>query len=323
MFIRNFKLLLLVFAMTFSAWATAQSWPAAKPIRIVVAFGPGSASDIFARMVGEQLGKALGQTVIVENKPGASGQIAAEYASGSPPDGYTLFLTTNTTHSANPHLFRKLRYDPIKDFTPIVRIGYFPFVLLVNASAPVNTAAELITYAKAHPDKASYAYTSSAGQVAAAALSNSTDMKAVGVAYKSAPEAVTSLVGGQVLFTILDFATTQGMVGSGKLKALAVTPQERTALASKLPTISEATGLKDFGVVAWMGIFGPAQLPAPIADRLYAELQKILNTEEVKGRFATMGMEPATADPKEFASFVKNQLAVWEKQIKIAGIPPQ
>lgn len=269
------------------------------------------------------MGKALGQTVIVENKPGASGQIAAEYVSGSPADGYTLFLTTNTTHSANPHLFKKLRYDPIKGFTPIVRIGYFPFVLLVNSSAPVNTAAELIAYAKAHPDKANYAYTSSAGQVAAAALSNSTDMKAVGVAYKSAPEAVTSLVGGQVLFTILDFATTQSMVSSGKLKALAVTPQERTALAPKLPTISEATGLKDFGVVAWMGIFGPAQLPAPIADRLYTELQKILNTEEVKARFATMGMEPATADPREFASFVRNQLAVWEKQIKIAGIPPQ
>ncbi len=323
MLTRYFKLLLLACTLAFSTWATAQAWPTAKPIRIVVAFGPGSASDIFARLLGDQLSKALGQTVIVEGKPGASGQIAAEYVSGSPADGYTLFLTTNTTHSANPHLFKKLRYDPVKGFTPIVRIGNFPFVLLVNSSSPVKNVSELLAYAKANPTQANYAYTSSAGQIPAAALSNSTGMKAVGVAYKSAPEAITSVVSGQVLFTILDFATTQGMVSSGRLRALAVTPQERTALAPDLPTIAEATGLKDFGVAAWMGIFGPADLPAPITDRLYSELRKILSAEEVKARISAMGMEPAMANPAEFTSFVKSQLEVWKKQVQIAGVQPQ
>lgn len=166
--------LLKVFIGLYAACATfsanAQAWPSAKPIRIEIAFGPGSASDIFARMIGEPLSKALGQAVIVESKPGASGQIAAEYVARSAPDGYTLFLTTNTTRSANPYLFKKLSYDPIKDFTPIVRIGYFPFLLLVDSKLPINTVQELIAYGKANPQRISYAYTSSAGQVAAAAL---------------------------------------------------------------------------------------------------------------------------------------------------------
>ncbi len=323
MIFRNLRLLLLALACAVATPAFAQAWPAAKPIRIVIAFGPGSASDIFARMVGEQLGKALGQTVIVDTKPGAAGQIAAEHAAAAAPDGYTLFLTTNTTHSANPYLFKTLRYHPIRDFTPVARVGYFPFMLLVNASLPVKNVSELVAYAKTHPGAASYAYSSSAGQIAAAALSNSMDMKAVGVAYKSAPEAITSVIGGQVMFTILDFATTQGVVGSGRLKALAVTPQERSALAPQLPTIAEETGLKEFGVVAWMGLFGPAHLPPAITERLYTELRKILGTEEVKARIASMGAEPAVADPVAFGNFVRSELAVWERQIRIAGMQPQ
>jgi tripartite-type tricarboxylate transporter receptor subunit TctC len=314
---------LLILAMTLLAGAPAafaQAWPAAKPVRIVIAFGPGSASDIFARMVADQLGKSLGQSVIVEARPGAAGQIAAELVAGAPADGYTLFLTTNTTHSANPYLFKNLRYHPIRDFTPIIRIGYFPFALLVNSTLPVRNVPELVAYAKAHPTAANYAYSSSAGQIAAAALSNSTGMKAVGVAYKSAPEVITSVIGGQVMFTVLDFATTQGIVQSGRLRALAVTPQERSTLAPHLPTIAEETGLKEFGVVAWMGIFGPASLPAPITDRLYRELRKILDTDDAKARIAAMGAEPAVADPAVFDAFVKSQLAVWERQIRIAGM---
>lgn len=320
---KTLKTLLLAFSLGMWTLASAQPWPEAKPLRIVVAFGPGSASDIFARLVGEHLSKALGQSVIVEAKPGASGQIAAEHVAASPADGYTLFLTTNTTHSANPHLFKSLRYDPIKDYTPIIRIGYFPFVVLVNAELPVNNISELIVHAKKNHRTASYAYTSSAGQIAAAALSNSTQMQAVGVAYKSAPEAITSLIGNQVMFTILDFATTQSMVSSGKLKALAVTPEERTSLAPELPTIVEATDLQDFGVVAWMGFFGPADMPSEITERLYRELRTLLSSEELKQRIGTMGAELAIAGPEEFGEFVQGQLKVWERQIDIAGIAPQ
>lgn len=308
------------------AWATsagAQAWPQAKPIRLTIAFGPGSASDIFARMIGEPLQKALGQAVIVESKPGAAGQIAAEHVARSPADGYTLFVTTNTTHSANPYLFKKLSYDPVKDFTPVARIGYFPFVLLVNSQLPVGNVQELIAHGKANPSTISYAYTSSAGQVAAAALSNATKMGAVAVAYKAAPEAMASVASGQVTFTVLDFATSMPLVKAGRLRALAVTPDRRSALAPHLPTVGEASGLPDFGVVAWMGIFGPADLPAGITERLSGEVLKILATSSVQERFISMGVEPAPAGPQEFQGFVRDQLAVWRRQIGLAGMKPE
>jgi len=302
--------------------ASAQTWPS-KPIKIEIAFGPGSASDIFARLIGEPLSKALGQPIIVESKPGANGLIAAEYVAKAPADGYTLFLTTNTTHSANPYLFKKLPYDPIKDFTPIARVGYFPFVLLVDAKLPIHSVQELIAYGKSNPQAISYAYTSSAGQVAAAALSNATKMGAVGVAYKSAPEAMTSVAGGQVVFTVLDLATSQAMVKSGRLRALAVSPSVRTALAPDLPTVGEAANLPDFGVTAWQGFFGPANMPPAVVARLATEIQKILAPKEMQDRFISMGVEPATAGPEEFGRFVKKELSVWERQIGIAGMTPQ
>jgi len=318
-----YALLATIVAVAGSATAQTQPWPQAKPIKLAIAFGPGSASDIFARMIGEPLQKALGQAVIVESKPGAGGQIAAEYVARSPADGYTLFVTTNTTHSANPYLFKKLSYDPVKDFTPVARWGYFPFVLLVNGQAPMNTVQELIGYGKANPASISYAYTSSAGQVAAAALSNATKMGAVAVAYKAAPEAMTSVASGQVTFTVLDFATSQPLVKAERLKALAVTPEKRTALAPQLPTVGEAAGLPDFGVTAWMGVFGPAGMPANITERLAAEMLKILAEPALREKFTSMGVEPAPAGPKEFEGFVKDQLAVWQRQVGIAGMKPE
>ena len=305
-----------------AAGASAQTWPT-KPIKIQIAFGPGSASDIFARLIGEPLSKALGQPVIVEAKPGAAGQIAAEYVARAPADGYTLFLTTNTTHSANPFLFKKLPYDPIKDFTPIARVGYFPFIVLVDSKLPINSVQELIAYGKANPQTISYAYTSSAGQIAAAALSNATKMGAVGVAYKSAPEAMTAVAGSQVTFTVLDFATSQPLVKAGRLRALAVSPATRTALAPQLPTVGEAANLPDFGVVAWQGFFGPAGMPPAVTERLATEIQKILAPKEMHEKFISLGVEPAAAGPEEFGRFVKKELAVWERQIGIAGMTPQ
>ena len=315
------QLSFLFLSLLFAGAAVAQAWPAAKPIRIVIAFGPGSASDIFARLIGEPVGKALGQVILVESKPGASGQIAAEFVAKSAPDGYTLFLTTNTTHSANPYLVKKLSYDPIKDFTPIARVGYFPFVLLVDAKLPIHSVKDLIAFAKTKP--VSYAYTSSAGQVAAAALSNLTGMNAVGVAYKAAPQALTDVAGGQEQFTVIDFATSQPFVRSGRLRALAVTPIERTPLAPELPTLQEAAGLKDFGVVAWQGMFGPAGMPAEIVERLSVEIQKVLAGKEMQDRITAMGVQVAAAGPKELDAFVKRELAVWERQIKLAGMKPE
>ncbi len=305
------------------AHAQQPVWPAAKPVRIVVAFGPGSASDLFARMVSEQLQKTLNQAVVVENRPGASGQIAAELVATAPGDGYTLFLTTNTTHSANPHLFKSLRYDPIRDFTAVVRIAYFPFAVFVRGDSRLTNLRELIAQARSRPRGLTYAYTSSAGQIAAAALANSLSLEMVGVAYKAAPEAITSVISEQVDFTVLDFATTRSMLESKRLKAIAVTPSQRSALAPDLPTISEEIGLKDFGTVAWMGIFGPANLPDPVLNRLSRELIQILDTAEFRARIASMGAEPAIAGPAEFGRFVSSELAVWKRLIGLAKIQPE
>ncbi len=189
-------LAVLALALFTCAGALAQAWPA-KPVRMVTAFGPGSASDIVARMVAGELQTLLGQPFIVDNKPGASGIIAAEMVAKSPADGYTLFLTTNTVHSSNPHLFKKLPYDPIKDFTPIARVCYFPFVLAVNASLPVHTPRELIAYARNAKQPISYGYGNSTGQVASAAFSSLTQINATAVPYKSSPQVLTDLIGGQ------------------------------------------------------------------------------------------------------------------------------
>lgn len=311
-------------ALLAPARAVAQEWPAARPLRIVIAFGAGSASDIYARMIAERLQKGLGQAVIVESRPGASGQIAAEAVARAPADGYTLFVTTNTTHSANPFLFRRLPYDPIRDFTPIARVGYFPFVLLVDAARPSRSVADLIAHAKANPGTVSYAYSSSAGQIPAAALAIATRMDAVGIAYKASPQALTDVAGGQATFTIVDLATSQPFVKSGPLRPLAVTPVERTSLAPDLPTLREAAGLADFGVTAWLGVFGPAGLPKPIVDRISAEVLALFAQDEVRQRMvAATGVEPAPAGPAEFEAFVRAQLDVWERQIRIAGVKPE
>ncbi len=318
------RILLLLMSLAFAVTASAQDWPMAKPLRIVIGYGPGSASDIFARLLGEQLSKSLGQTVIVESKSGAGGQIAAEYVARLPADGYTLFLTTNTTHSANPYLFKTLGYDPVKDFTPIARVGLFPFVLLVDAGSPIQTVQDLVNHAKAHPKTVSYAYTSSTGQVAAAALANSMKMNdAVAVPYKSSPEAMTSVLAGQTTFTVLDFASSRKLVQGGRLRAVAVTTNERTSLGPDLPTIAEASGLSDFGVLAWMGFFAPANLPAPIQERLSAELVKIVSAKPMQERIAAMGADPTPQGHAQFAPFVVDQLAVWKRQIGIAGMKPQ
>lgn len=306
-----------------AAMAQSPVWPAAKPLRIVVAFGPGSASDLFARMVAEQLQKVLSQSVVVENRPGASGQIAAELVAQAASDGYTYFLTTNTTHSANPHLFKSLRYDPIRDFTPVVRIAYFPFGVFVRSDSQHTSLRQLIDHARANPNRLSYAFTSSAGQVAAAALINSQSLDVVGVSYKAAPEAITSVISGQVDFTVLDFATTRSMLEAKRIRAIAVTPAQRSTLAPDLPTISEVIGLPDFGTVAWMGIFGPANLPAPILERLSAELMKILAADEFRARIAAMGAEPAVAGPREFGAFVQSELQVWKRLVGLARMQPE
>ncbi len=322
---RHFHQLLSVAALGgLPALAGAQgSYPSA-PVKIIIGFGPGSGTDIIARLVAEELRQALGQPFVVDNRPGASAQIAATAVAKAPADGYTLMLTSNTTHSVNPHLFKKLPYDPMKEFTPIGGVAHFPFILAVNASLPVRTAQELVTYAQQNKGKTFYAYGTPTVQIPAEAINRLKNMGAVGVPYKSSPPALTDVVGGQAAqFLVVDLASARPHLQSGRLRALAVTSSRRSALAPDLPTMDEALGLKDFDLSAWTGMFGPAGLPREVVDKVSGALQRALARPEVRERITGLGADPTPSDPQAFAELVKRQLEIWGRNVALAGIQPE
>ena len=294
-----------------------------KPVKIVIGFGPGSGTDILARMIGEEMRIALGQAFVVDNRPGAAAQIAATAVAKAPADGYTLFLTSNSSHSVNPHIFKKLPYDPIADFTPIGGIAYFPFILAVNATLPVRTPQEFVTYANANKGKLFYAYGTPTVQIPAAALSRLLKLNAEGVPYKSSPAALTDVIGGQVQFLVVDLASARPHLQSGKLRALAVTTSKRSGLAPDLPTIEETLGLRDFDLAAWTGLFGPAGMPRDVTEKLSAVLLQVLAKSEVRDRIQAAGAEPTPSDSATFTALVKRQLEVWGRKVSDAGIQPE
>jgi len=303
--------------------ASAQSgWPD-RPVKIIIGFGPGSGTDIITRLIAEELRQALGQSFVVDNRPGASAQIAAGMVAKAPPDGYTLMLTSNTTHSVNPHIFKKLPYDPIADFTPIGGVAYFPFILAVNASLPIRTAQDLVSYAQQNKGKVNYAYGTPTVQIPAEAINRLKQMNAVGVPYKSSPPALTDVVGGQAQFLVVDLASAKPHLQSGRLRALAVTSAKRSALAPDLPTVEEALGIPDFDLAAWTGMFGPAGLPKNVVEKVSTALQHALAKQEVRERILGIGAESTPSDPQTFTSLVKRQLDIWGKNVALAGIQPE
>jgi tripartite-type tricarboxylate transporter receptor subunit TctC len=301
-----------------SAMASAQDYPS-KPITLVVPFAAGSGTDSVARIVGQKLGERLKQQVLVENKAGASAQIGAEYVAKAKPDGYTLFMTTNTSHSANPSLFKTLRYDPIRDFTPIVRTGELPFAIAVSPKLPVSNMKELIAYAKANPGKISYATPNSTSLVASETIKVLAKVDLVGVQYKASPQALTDLVGGQLEMYVVDLGSGLSTLKSGKVKVLAVTPARGSKILPGVPPVADA--LPGFDLTSWNGIFGPAGLPKPIVDRLNAETLAVLAEKDVQEKLANVGFEVwPSKSPDEFAKYVADQLTRWTKMIKDAGI---
>lgn len=311
----------LLLAVSLGAGA-ADDYPT-RPVKIVIGFGPGSGTDIVARMLADELGKALGQPFIVENKPGAAAQIAANAVKAAKPDGYTLLLTSNTTHSVNPHIYKQLQYDPIADFTPIGGVGYFPFILAVDARLPVKTPQEFVAWAKQNQGKVFYAYGTPTVQIPAEAINRIEKLDATGVPYKSSPDAMVDVIGGRAQFLVVDLASSQPQLKAGKLRALALTGSKRTALAPDLPTVEETLKIKDFDLAAWTGLFGPAGLPAPIVDKLNAALQAILTRPDVREKLLANYIEPTPSDPAAFKAMVRKQLDVWGEKVKVAGIQPE
>lgn len=311
----------LLFAGPLGAQAAEGTGYPSRPIRLVVPFAPGSATDTMARLYAQELTQRLGQSVVVEDKPGAFGQLAAVHAARSAPDGYTLFMTSNTTHSANPHLYKSLPYDPIKDFEPIVRTATLPFMLVVTPSLPVRTTAELLAYIRARPDDVTYASASSTSLIAAESINTLAKVRMVHVAYKSSPQAILDVAAGQVQVMVADFATAMPHVQSGRVRVLGVTTASRSALVPGAPPIADT--IKGFDVTSWNGIFAPAGTPRPILARLAKESLDILAKRDVISKLAAIGYEVDALSPEPFAQYLRTQLDYWGRLIRDAGIKPE
>ena len=301
--------------------ASAQTPYPNRNITLVLPFAAGSGTDTTTRLISKEVGVALGATMVIDNKAGANGSIAASYVARSAPDGYTLFVTTNTTHSANPYLLKNMSYDPVKDFTPIARTGDLPFMLVIHPDIPANSVAELIALAKKDPGKFSYASGSSSAIVSGATFARLAGIDLLHVPYKSSPPALTDVIAGRVSMMFVDVPTGLPHVNSKSLKALAVTTKRPSALLPELPTMDQT--VKGFDITSWQGWLGPANMPKDVVTRLNAEIRKAVERPDTKNMLAERGMEAFSGTPEEFDAFLKDQLVLWEKLIADAGIEKQ
>lgn len=301
--------------------ARADNYPS-KAITIVTPFAAGSVTDATARVLAKFLSDKLHQTVIVENKAGAGGMIAATTVARAAPDGYTLLLTTNSTHSAAPGLFKNVPYDPIKDFTPIARVGSFPSVIVANPKAQINSMKELVAYAKANPGKLSYGHGNSTGQITGETLKHRSKIEIVRVPYRSNPIGITDLIGGQIQVMIPDMNTALPQIKAHNMVPLAVLTKDRSQLLPNVPTLDE-TVMPGFDLLAWAGLFGPAKMPPEAVAIIAKQIHAALETQEIKERFAKSGIEVYWSDPADFKKFVDSELVKWTTMIKDAGIQPE
>lgn len=300
----------------------AQGYPV-KPIRIVAPFPAGGGTDLFARAIAQKLTTAWGQQVIVDNRAGAGGMIGSELVAKSPPDGYSLLVTSSSTHSINPHLTRKPPYDALRDFAPVINIASAPNVLVAHPSVPVRTVKELVALAKSRPGALNYASngTGTLSHLTGEMFKLQAGVNLVHIPYKGGPPAVIDLVAGQVSVLFAAFPTVFPQVRAGKLRAIAVTGTQRAAAAPDLPTVAET--LTGFDSVQWWAMFAPAGTAAEVVDRLNGEVARIITDPEVKTRFASEGAESAGGSPREFAVFLKTDFDKWGKVVKGIGIRPE
>jgi len=315
---RSFLLSMLLAAVGVSA----QTYPTA-PVKLIVPFPPGGSVDMVARMVGKRLSETLGQPVLVDNRAGASGNIGAETAARSPADGYTLFVTSSGVLAANMHLYKKIPFDPFKDFAPVIRLVNQPNILMVHPSVPATSVKEFIALAKSRPGKVTVG---SAGigtgqDIAAQQFTMMTGASLLHVPYKGGAPALSDLLGGQIDGMFETAPTALPYVKQGKLRALAITSAKRSSLLPDVPTVSEA-GVPGYESVTWIGLVAPAGTPKPIIDRLNAELQKALNGDMGR-QLAEVSLDPIGGTPKEMADAIRQDSASYAQIIKAANIQPQ
>ena len=306
------------------AWAPAaqaQTYPT-RPIKLVVPFAAGSATDALARILGQKLTAAEGWTVLIENVVGASGMVAAQNVARSPADGHTVFVTSNTTHAANQSLFKKLTYDPIGDFEPVGKLGTITLALAVHPSVPAADTKELIAYGKANPGKLTFGSGSSSSRIAGEMLKTLAGFDMLHVPYKSNPMAITDLLGGQISLVFADVSTTMPQIRAGKVKGLGVSSAQRSALAPDLPTMIEA-GVPGYDLTAWFAAFVPAKTPQPIVAKLNAALNAAIADKAAQDALLAAGIEPLTGTPDDLRAFVVSETQKWADIVKAAGIQPE
>jgi tripartite-type tricarboxylate transporter receptor subunit TctC len=302
------------------AGAFAAGYPD-KPITFVVPFGAGSATDQLARAIGQGVAEQSGQTVVIENKPGASAMIGASDVARSEPDGYRVLITTNTSQSANPHLYKKLSYDPVADFQPITLLGKGGQIMVVHPDSPATSVAEFIKLAKQKPGQLSFGSGSSSSRVAGELFQQMTGTEILHVPYKSNPLVITDLLGKQIDMMMADMATGLPQVQGGKLRALGVTMSKRSALAPDVPTIAEA-GVPGYEMGYWFGAYVPAGTPKPVVSRLHDLLTNAVAGKTAQDFFAKTGVQGVTSTPDELAKFQQQETLKWGEIIRKAGIQP-
>jgi tripartite-type tricarboxylate transporter receptor subunit TctC len=314
----RFAIAALALACAGTAWAQAATYPS-KPIHIVVTFTTGGAPDILARLIGERLQATWGQSVIVDNKPGAGGNTGADSVAKAPPDGYTVVLGTVGTHSINGALYAKMPYDMVKDFAPVTLLATTPNMLVINNNVPAKTLQEFIALGKKE-GKMSFASSGSGTSihVSGELFKTMTGIDMQHIPYKGRASAIPDLLGGRVTMMFDNMPSSLPLVRDGKLRALGVTSAKRSAAAPDIPTIAES-GLPGFEAVSWFAMFAPANTPKPIVDKLQGEVSRILKSPEISKRLLEIGLDPVGGTPAELADYQKSEIAKWAKVVKDSG----
>jgi tripartite-type tricarboxylate transporter receptor subunit TctC len=307
-------------AALFGGALHAQQYPT-RPITFVSVFGPGSASDTICRIIGDKLSPILGQPIIVEDRPGADGALAALYVHHQPADGYTLLMGTNSPLSADPFIHRDIGYDPVKDFVPITRVGSFTLMLVVNPKLPIHSVKELVEYAKANPGALTYASGNTAGIVGMETLKRWAEVSILHVPYKTTAPALEDIIAGRVSMMFADFTAAMPHVAAGTIRPLAISRIKRSTLYPDLPTLDEA-GIKGFDLDAWAGLVAPAGTPPEVVAKLNAALRKVIDSPEVRAKLKNVGFEGFSSTPQELGDYIKAEIVEWGKMVKDAGIQP-
>jgi tripartite-type tricarboxylate transporter receptor subunit TctC len=305
--------------LPFTAHAQGGGWPQ-KPIRLIVGFTPGGSTDLAARILAQALGERLGQPVVVENKPGASGNIATDFVAKSAPDGYTLMLCTIPTHAINPHLYRNLPFDHLKDFAPVSLVAMLPNIIAANPQFPASNVKELVALLKKDPGKYNFAAVPGGSpHLTAEVFKETAGVQMQLISYKGASPAITDVIAGHVPLVFENVAPTMAFIKSGQLKAVAVTSPTRLPGLESVPTVAES-GFPDFAIEGWSGVVAPAGTPAAVVARLNTEVRTVLDAPELRAKFEQLNLRTRSSTPQEFGAFMKAQTDFWGHVIRRIGL---